>query len=105
MPFTVPRWAWYALGAVLLVLAFVVALNRYGDAKFDAGKAQADAEWKAASDKLIQKAQAAEGKANEEAAGRAADFALKVEDEKEKIREAQQNGSSTFDVMFGGNGS
>src|SRR5689334_7244540 len=104
MPFTVPRWAWIALGGLALLLAFYLALDSYGDKRFAAGKAQADAEWKAASDKLIQKAQDAGTKADKAAAIRMADQAARVEDEKEKIDAALDEGSSPLDVLFGSDG-
>lgn len=101
---SVPRWAWVALGAVLLVLAFYFALDAYGDARYREGKKDADAAWIAASNKLIDQAQKAGTKADEKAAVRAADFAAKQEDEKEKIDAAKAEGSSPFDVLFNANG-
>jgi hypothetical protein len=103
LPFTLPRWAWIALGGFLLLLALYIALDQYGDRRFSEGKAQADREWQAASDKLIQDAQRAGSKADKAAAGRAADYAAKVEDEKREIAEAQATGGSPLDVLFGGN--
>lgn len=97
----VPRWAWIALGAVLLLVAFYFMLDSYGDARYDKGKADADAAWQAASDKLIAKSQAAGTKADKAAAARQADFVAKQEDEKEKIEEAIEQGESPLDVLFG----
>lgn len=102
MPFPIPRWGWYALGAVLLVLAFYIALDRYGDARYDAGKQDADAAWQEASDKLIEDAARAGTKADKAAAGRAADFAAKQEDERERIDRAVEHGTSPLDELFGG---
>lgn len=97
----VPLWAWIALAvAVALFLAYR-ALDAYGDRQYQAGKDDADKAWKAASDKLIDKAQESGKKADVAAAARTADYAAKVEDEKEKIDEAIADGSSPFDVMFG----
>lgn len=97
----VPRWAWYAIGAILLLVAFYAALHAYGNSRYKAGKADADAAWQAASDKLIQKAQDAGTKADKAAAVRQADFAAKQEDERKRIEQAQQTGASPFDVLFG----
>lgn len=97
----IPRWAWIALGGVLLLLAFYWALDSYGDRKYAEGKDAADKAWIAASDKLIKKAQAAGTEADRKAAARAADHAAKVEDEKEKIDAAVKEGSSPLDVLFG----
>ncbi len=99
---TLPRWAWFAIGGLLLLAAFLVALNAYGNSRFDAGKAEADAQWKAASERLVEKAHKSAAKADVAAAARAADYAAKVEDERERISDATANGTSVFDVMFGG---
>lgn len=96
----VPRWAWIVIGGLLLILAFYLALDAYGDSRYREGKSDADKAWQAASDKLIQEAAKAGTKADKNAAGRAADFAAKQEDEKEKIDAATQDGSSPFAVLF-----
>lgn len=99
-----PKWVWVVAGAALVLVAFYIALNAYGNARYNAGKKDADAAWQAASDKLIQKAANAGTKASEAAAARQADFAAKQEDERKRIDAAQQQGASPFDVLFG-NGS
>lgn len=96
-----PRWAWFAIGGVLVALALVLALHSYGNSRYKAGKADADAAWVAASNKLIDKAQKATVEGDTKAAARAADFAARQEAEKAKIDAAQKNGDSPFDVMFG----
>jgi hypothetical protein len=96
-----PRWAWYVIGGALLLLAFYLALDVYGDSRYDAGKKDEAAAWKAASDKLISKAQNAATKADKAAAANAADFAAKQEDERNRIDAANQNGASPLDVLFG----
>jgi hypothetical protein len=101
---SVPKWAWIGLGAIMLMAAFYFALHAYGKARYDAGKAAADAAWIEASNKLIAKSQAAGTKADKAAAARQADFAAKQEDEKEKIDAAVAEGSSPFDVLFGADG-
>lgn len=96
-----PRWAWFALGAVVLVFAFYAILDRYGDSKYREGKAKADAEWQAASDRLIEKSLKAGTEADRKAAARGADFAAKVDDERKRIDQAVKDGGSPFDVIFG----
>lgn len=96
-----PKWAWALVGGVLLLLAFYIALDRYGDARYDAGKEAADKAWQAASDKLIEDAARAATKADRNAAGRAADFAAKQESEKERIDHAVKHGTSPLDAIFG----
>lgn len=98
---SVPRGVWLALGAVLIAVCFYLALNAYGNSRFNAGKAEADAAWKAASDRLIEKAHKSAAKADVAAAARAADYAAKVEDERERIDAATAEGSSPMDVLFG----
>lgn len=97
-----PRWAWVLLGAALLMAAFYFALDAYGDSRYREGKSDADKAWQEASDKLIEKAAKAGTKADKAAAGRAADFAAKQEQEKEKVDAAAKDGSSPLDVLFGG---
>lgn len=90
------------VGFLLIFAAFYLLLHAYGNERYKAGKADADKAWIAASDKLIQKSQNAGTKASTAAAARQADFAAKVEDEKERIDAANAEGSSPFDVLFNG---
>ena len=102
--FGLPRLAVIG-GAVLIgILAFYLVLNAYGNSRYKAGKKDADAAWIAASNKLVQQAQDSADNADRKQAAQVADFAAKQEAEKEKIANAQANGTSPFDVMFG-NGS
>ena len=101
LPFTLPRWAWFAIGGVLLLVAFYIVLDAYGDSRFDAGKDKADAEWKAAEAELLEKAANSRNEADKKAASRAAEHVAKVQDEKEKIDAAVKEGSSPIDVLFG----
>lgn len=92
--------------ALVIVIAFAalalyLLLDAYGDSRYREGKKDADAAWIAASNKLIAKAQNAGKAADKNAAVREADFAAKVEDEKERINAAQKDGTSPFDVLFG----
>ena len=96
----IPRWGWIALGGALGVLLLILALHAYGNSRYKAGKADADAAWIAASNKLVEKAQNSETKAGQAQAARAADFAAQQEAEKKAIEAAQQNGTSPFDAIF-----
>lgn len=90
------------VGIPLLILAaFYLALDAYGDSRYREGKADSDAAWQAASAKLVDKAHETAGKADVAAAARAEDFAAKQEEEKQRIDAAVKDGSSPFDVMFG----
>ncbi len=97
----VPRWAWFLVGGLALFVALMLALDSYGDRRFAEGERVADAKWKAASDNLVEKAAKATTKADKQAAARVADYAAKVEDEKEKIDAAIADGSSPLDALFG----
>jgi hypothetical protein len=101
MPFVMPRWGWIALAGLALVLAFYGALTAYGHARYKAGEQHADEAWKAASDKLIQQAANSAGKADATKAIRDADFAARQEDEQKKIAQAEAEGNSPYDVLFG----
>ncbi len=98
---SLPRWAWLAIGGLVLLVVFYVMLDRYGDSRFEAGKAQADAEWKAASERLVEKAHKSAAEADVAAAARAEDYAAKVADEQERIENAVEQGASPMDVLFG----
>lgn len=105
MPFTLPatlpyKWIGIAVGTLLALAAIFFAINAYGDAKYDAGKAQADKEWQAAADLLAKQSQGAADAADIPASERAADYAKRLEDEKEKIRIAVDSGESPFDALF-----
>lgn len=105
MPFTLPAaipYKWIAIGVatLLAVAAVFFAIDAYGDAKYDAGKAQSDKEWEAAADRLAQQGEGSAAAADIPADQRAADYAKRLEDEKEKIREAVEDGRSPFDALF-----
>lgn len=97
-----PRWAWWAIGGVLLILAFYLALDAYGDRRFSEGKAAEAAAWKKAEAELLKKAANAQSKADKNAAAREAEHAAVVADERKRIDEAVAEGSSPLDVLFGG---
>jgi hypothetical protein len=97
----VPRWAWVALGAVLLIVAFYLALDAYGDSRYREGKANEKAAWEQAEAEFRKKAGEAEKKADKQAAAREADHLAAVADERKKIDAAVENGSSPLDVLFG----
>lgn len=94
----------YFLLPVLILAAFYIALNAYGDARFDAGKAQADREWQAAADLVEAKSQGAADAADVPADQRAADWAARVEQEKALLNETISDGGDPFDVLFGARG-
>ena len=100
LPFTMPRWAWGALAALILILGIFVAVKSYGNSRYDAGVKDTDAKWEEASKKLVEKSLKAEGVADTKAEARAEKHAATVAAEKEKIDEAVSEGRSPFDVLF-----
>lgn len=96
--------AWVVVGAVVLMLliALVVAVMAWGDAKFREGERGADGRWREASAQLERKAREAGGVADRREADRIEDHAARVAREKEKIDEATAAGDSPLDALFGG---
>lgn len=88
----------------LMALALVAALLWWGHTKYQAGVRDTDAKWEAASAKLERQAEKAEDRADAKAAERVEEFTEKVAAEKEKLDEAERNGSSPLDVLFGPGG-
>lgn len=97
----IPRWAWIGLGAVVLIAAFYFALDAYGDSRYREGKANEKAAWEQAEAEFLKKAGEAEKKADKQAAAREADHIAAVAEERKKIDQAERDGSSPFDVLFG----
>lgn len=85
---------------LLILGAFWLALDAYGDSRYHEGEKDTDAKYQAASDELLRKAAEARGAADKQAAARVADYAAQVKDEKEKIDEAVAEGRSPFDALF-----
>lgn len=104
LPFALPalpRWAWFIIGGALLILAFYLALDAYGDSRYEAGEKAADAKWEEAERRLLKQAAQAGSEADKKAAARAVEFAAKVEEEKARLDQAAAEGSSPLDVLFG----
>lgn len=85
---------------LLLILGAGLALDSWGDSRYRAGRADEQAVWKAASDKLIQQAATSGDAATRKEAARLLDHAAQVEHEKEKIDAAIENGTSPVDALF-----
>lgn len=102
LPFTMPRWGWYAIGGVLLALAIYLAVNAFGNSRYDEGVAATDAKWEEASARLKAQAEQSATRADDAAAVRLEEFETQVEDERKALDEAQRTGSSPLDVLFGG---
>lgn len=94
----------YAFLPILIVVLFYIVLDAYGDARFDAGKDQADRAWQAAADLVEADSQDAAEAANVPADQRAADWAARVEEEKAIIDAKINEGGDPFDVLFPADG-
>jgi len=94
----------YVAVPLLVLLALYLTLDASGDSRFRAGRAQENAAWKAAEDKLLRRAATATTEADRNALAQTVEHAAKVEEEKEKVDDAIANGSSPFDVLFGSDG-
>lgn len=90
----------YVVVPLLILGAFYLALDAYGDARYDAGKDKADQEWRAAAEELAAQSALAAGAADEAADARAAAFGERLEEEKEKIDAAIADGGDPIDVLF-----
>ena len=86
----------------LVILALIGAIwwlraDAYGD-----GERAADERWQEAGRKLERQAEASADRADDRAEIREAEFMEQVAEEKERIDEAERNGSSPLDALFGG---
>lgn len=91
--------AYAGLPLIALGLAWL-ALDAWGDSRYRSGKADEKAAWQAASDKLIATAAASGDAATRNEVPRLTEQAAKVEEEKERLDAAIENGSSPFDALF-----
>ena len=94
----------WCMGTAIIIMAFWLALDRYGDARYDAGVSDTDAAWKDAVAASQAESVKAAGAADEQAQARAIDFASRVHAERERIDEAVGKGDSPLDVLFGNGG-
>lgn len=84
------------------LIALVLLIWAYGNARENNGVDKTDAKWEAAGEALAEKAATSAIEADRAAADRAADEFERVKQEKERLDEATDAGSSPWDVMFGG---
>jgi len=83
-----------ALGALWLLL------DAYGDARYDAGKDEADRQWRAAAERLEAQSEQAGSAADKPADEREKAYADRLAEEKEKIDAAIADGGDPLDIMF-----
>lgn len=89
------------VGLPLLVLfLFYLALDAYGDARFEAGEAAADLAWIEAGEELERRSRESADNADEGSADRIRSYNAAREAEKVKIHEAIDNDADPLDVLF-----
>lgn len=98
----VPRWVWVAVFALILLAVFWWSLMAWGQARFDAGVAAADARWAEASQRLEDRAREAGQVADIKEAERIQEHAAETAAERERLNDAIDRGDSPLDVLFGG---
>lgn len=97
-------WIGMGVGLVMFLGGLWLALDAYGDRRYDQGRTDNESAWRAAEAKLHAQERKSAGAADQAAAVREADHAAAVASEKGKIDDAIREGSSPFDVLFGGSG-
>ena len=89
-----------ALVVGLIALALYLLVNKVLDDAYDRGVADTDAAWNEASEELLDKAGDAADRADDRADDRLRNFTNQLVLEKERVEDAQENGSSPLDVLF-----
>lgn len=90
---------------LLILGAFYLMLDAYGDSRYRAGVSETDAKWEEAGRRLEEQARQSASAADKAAAKTIEAHNERVEAEKERIDEAIREGSSPLDVLFGTDGS
>lgn len=87
---------------LLIALGIYLWINAYGDRRFQEGVTATDAKWEEASDRLREDAANSATRADDAAANRLEEYEDQVSEERNRLDEAEQNGSSPLDVLFSG---
>lgn len=98
----VPPRGWIALVILVALIVAGLWILAWGERRYAAGEAAADARWEAAAERLEDRARNAADKADAAEADRIRNHQAAVAEEKEKIDEAVAAGRSPLDVLFGG---
>ena len=86
----------------LLIWGVLAWLDSYGDRRYREGVTATDRKWEEASERLERQAEQSATRADDVAANRLAEHVEQVAAEQEQVNDAIENGSSPFDVLFGG---
>lgn len=105
MPFAIPIWL-KIVGPLVALALLIGGVLAYGHSKYNAGhKAgveEVDAQWAAATKKLQQQAAKSATRADDAAAKRAEEFKAQADSDRKAVEDAEANGSSPLDALFGG---
>ena len=90
-----------AILAALVGLVFLYGASKY-DAGHDKGVLETDAKWESAVAELRAQAQRSATQADDRAVARLEEFEQQAEDDRKAVENANQNGTSPLDALFGG---
>ena len=90
----------WVMATIIILASIYLAMDAYGDARYDAGREDADAEWKAASERLEEQSRNAATDAEREAVAREREYLERLEAERNAIDETVERGGDPFDVLF-----
>jgi hypothetical protein len=96
----IPLWAKFAAVAVVIGLLWL-SLHLYGARQYDRGVSATDQKWETAAAQLKADAAKSATRADDAAANRLAEQVNQVAADQEKVNEAQRNGTSPLDALFG----
>lgn len=102
MPASLFGMPWRIAIQLGLAIALIAGFLFYGHMKYRDGVDDTDARWEEAGRKLEAKAKASAGRADAASVQRQATYQDQLEKQKERMDEASADGSSPFDVLFGG---
>jgi len=89
-----------ALGILTAVILILLLFKCVRDDAYGDGVRETDARWNAASEKLQDQARNSASAADRNAANRAETFTNQLQAERERMNDAQANGSSPLDALF-----
>lgn len=90
------------VGIPLLIAGLIYwQITAYGSRRYKAGVLATDAKWEEAGRRMRAAAAQSATRADDAAAKRLQEFEAQVQEEQEALEDAQRNGSSPIDVLFG----
>lgn len=105
MGIAIPFWL-KIVGPLVLLAALIGGIAGWSHHQYNkghkAGVEEVDAQWAAADKKLRDEAAKSATRADDAAAKRAEEFKAQAEGDRKAVEDAQANGASPLDVLFGG---